>query len=72
MRNSMEVSQDLFEVLADFRGTSIFMISISLEQHSFGVISEMYGSVAICKHSTAQWFPRDNQQRESPPSPPVR
>ena len=68
----MEASQDLFEVLADFRGTSIFMISVSLEQHPFGVISEMYGSVAICKQSTVQWFPRDNQQRESPPSPPVR
>ena len=72
MRNSMEASQDLFEVLAEFRGTSIFMISISLEQHSFGVISEMYGSVAICKQSTVQWFPRDSQQRESLPSPPVR
>ena len=48
------------------------MISISLEQHSFGVISEMYGSVAICKQSTVQWFPKDNPQRESPPSPPVR
>ena len=48
------------------------MISDSLEQHPFGVISEMYGSVAICKQSTVQWFPRDNQQRESPPSPPVR
>ena len=72
MRNSMEASQDLFEVLADFRGTSIFMISVSLKQHLFGVISEMYGSVAICKRSTVQWFPRDNPQRESPPSPPVR
>ena len=68
----MEASQDLFEVLEDFRGTSIVMISISLEQHSFGVISEMYGSVEICKQSTVQWFPRDNPQRESPPSPPVR
>ena len=48
------------------------MISVSLEQHPFGVISEMYGSVAICKRSTVQWFPRDNPQRESPPSPPVR
>ena len=68
----MEASQDLFEVLADFRGASVFMISISLEQHSFGVISEMYGSVAICKQSTVQWFPRDSPQRESPLSPPVR
>ena len=48
------------------------MISVSLEQHPFRVISEMYGSVAICKQSTVQWFPRDNQQRESPLSPPVR
>ena len=48
------------------------MISVSLEQHPFGVISEMYGSVAICKQSTVQWFPRDSQQRESPLSPPVR
>lgn len=72
MRNSMEASQDLFVVLAESRRTLIFMISISLEQHPFGVISEMYGSVAICKQSTVQWFPRDNQQRESPPSPPVR
>ena len=68
----METSHDLFEVLADFRGTSFFMISISLEQHFFGVISEMHVSVAICKQSTVQWFPRDNQQRESPLSPPVR
>ena len=68
----MEASQALFVVLADSGGTSVFMISISLEQHSFGVISEMYGSVAICKQSTVQWFPRDNPQRESPPSPPVR
>ena len=68
----MEVSQDLFVVEAESRGTSIFMISVSLEQHPFGVISEMYGSVAICKQSTVQWFPRDNPQRESPPSPPVR
>ena len=72
MRNSMEASQDLFEVLADSSGTQIFLSSISLEQHPFGVISEMYGSVAICKQSTVQWFPRDNQQRESLPSPPVR
>ena len=48
------------------------MISDSLEQHPFGVISEMYGSVAICKQFTVQWFPKDNPQRESPPSPPVR
>ena len=68
----MEASQDLVEVLVDFRGTSIVMISVSLEQHPFGVISEMYGSVAICKQSTVQWFPKDNPQRESPPSPPVR
>ena len=72
MLNSMEASQALFVVLADSRGTSVFMISISLEQHPLGVISEMYGSIAICKQSTVQWFPRDNQQRESPPSPPVR
>ena len=72
MRNSMEAFQDLFVVLADFRGTWIFMIWVSLEQHPFGVISEMYGSVAICKQSTVQWFPKDNPQRESPPSPPVR
>lgn len=65
-------SQDLFVVVAESRGTKIFMISIILEQHPFGVISEMYGSVAICKQSTVQWFPRDNPQRESPPSPPVR
>ena len=68
----MEASQALFVVLAYSRGTSIVMISVSLEQHPFGVISEMYGSVAICKRSTVQWFPRDNPQRESPPSPPVR
>ena len=68
----MEASQDLFVVVTESRGTSIVMISISLEQHPFGVISEMYGSVAICKQSTVQWFPRDNQQRESLPSPPVR
>ena len=68
----MEVSHELFEVVADFRETSIFMIPVSLDQHPFGVISEMYGSVAICKQSTVQWFPRDNQQRESLPSPPVR
>ena len=68
----MEASQDLFVVVAESRGTSIVMITISLEQHPFGVISEMYGSVAICKQSTVQWFPRDNPQRESPPSPPVR
>jgi len=72
MRNSMEVSQALFEIIADSGGTKIFMISVSVEQHPFGVISEMYGSVAICKQSTVQWFPKDNQQRESPPSPPVR
>ena len=48
----MEASQDLFVVVAESRGTSIVMISISLEQHPFGVISEMYGSVAICKQST--------------------
>ncbi len=72
MRNSMEASQALFVVPADSGGTYIVMISISLEQHPFGVISEMYGSVAICKQSTVQWFPRDNQQRESPLSPPVR
>ena len=68
----MEASQNLFGVVAESGGTSIFMISVSLEQHPFGVISEMYGSVAICKRSTVQWFPRDNPQRESPPSPPVR
>ena len=68
----MEASQALFVVIADSGGTSIVMISVSLEQHPFGVISEMYGSVAICKQSTVQWFPRDNQQRESLPSPPVR
>ena len=72
MCNSMEVSQALFLVTADSGGTKIVMISVSLEQHPFGVISEMYGSVAICKQSTVQWFPRDNPQRESPPSPPVR
>ena len=72
MRNSMEASQALFVVIAESGGTSIVMISVSLEQHPFGVISEMYGSVAICKQSTVQWFPRDNPQRESPPSPPVR
>ena len=72
MRNSMEASQDLFVVLTESRRTLIFMISVILEQHPFGVISEMYGSVAICKQSTVQWFPRDNPQRESPPSPPVR
>ena len=72
MRDSMEASQALFVVIADSGGTSIVMISVSLEQHPFGVISEMYGSVAICKRSTVQWFPRDNPQRESPPSPPVR
>ena len=72
MRRSIEASQDLFVVVAESRVTEIFMISISLEQHPFGVISEMYGSVAICKRSTVQWFPRDNPQRESPPSPPVR
>ena len=64
----MEASQAVFVVIAD----SVVMISVSLEQNPFGVISEMYGSVAICKQSTVQWFPRDNQQRESPPSPPVR
>ena len=68
----MVASQALFLVLADSRRNLDFMISVSLEQHSFGVISEMYGSVAICKQSTVQWFPRDNLQRESPPSPPVR
>ena len=68
----MEASQALFVVIAESGGTSIVMISVSLEQHPFGVISEMYGSVAICKQSTVQWFPRDNQQRESPPCPPVR
>ena len=68
----MEASQALFVVIAESGGTSIVMISVSLEQHPFGVISEMYGSVAICKRSTVQWFPRDNPQRESPPSPPVR
>ena len=68
----MEVSQALFVIIADTGGTKIFMISVSVEQHPFGVISEMYGSVAICKQSTVQWFPRDNQQRESLPSPPVR
>ena len=68
----MEASQDLFEVLADFKGTSIVMISVSLDQHPFGVISEMYGSIAICKQSTVQWFPRDSPQRESPLSPPAR
>ena len=68
----MGASQALFVVLADSRGTRIFMISVSLEQCSFGVISEMYRSVAICKQSTVQWFPKDNPQRESPPSPPVR
>ena len=72
MRNSMEASRDLFVVLTESRRTLFFMISISLEQHSFEVISEMYGSVAICKQSTVQWFPKDNPQRESPPSPPVR
>ena len=72
MRHSMEASQALFEVIEDSGGTSVFMISDSLEQHPFGVISEMYGSVAICKQSTVQWFPKDNPQRESPPSPPVR
>ena len=72
MRNSMEASQELFVVIAESGGNSIVMISVSLEQHPFGVISEMYGSVAICKQSTVQWFPRDNQQRESLPSPPVR
>ena len=64
----MEASQALFVVIGD----SVVMISVSLEQHPFRVISEMYGSVAICKQSTVQWFPRDNPQRESPPSPPVR
>ena len=68
----MEASQALFVVIAESGGTSIVMISVSLEQHPFGVISEMYGSVAICKQSTVQWFPKDNPQRESPPSPPVR
>ena len=68
----MEASQALFEVIEDSGETSVFMISDSLEQHPFGVISEMYGSVAICKQSTVQWFPKDNPQRESPPSPPVR
>ena len=68
----MEASQALFVVKAESGGTSIIMISVSLEQHPFGVISEMYGSVAICKQSTVQWFPRDNPQRESPPCPPVR
>ena len=68
----MEASQALFVVKAESGGTSIIMISVSLEQHPFGVISEMYGSVAICKQSTVQWFPRDNQQRESLPSLPVR
>ena len=68
----MVASQALFVVLADSRRNLDFMISVSLEQRSFGVISEMYRSVAICKQSTVQWFPRDNQQRESPPSPPVR
>ena len=72
MRNSMEVFRALFVIKADSGGTKIFMISVSLEQHPFGVISEMYGSVAICKQFTVQWFPRDNQQRESPLSPPVR
>ena len=72
MRHSMEASQALFVVIAESGGTSIVMISVSLEQRPFGVISEMYGSVAICKQSTVQWFPRDNPQRESPPSPPVR
>ena len=64
----MEASQALFVVIAD----SVVMISVSLEQNPFGVISEMYGSVAICKQSTVQWFPKDNPQRELPPSPPVR
>ena len=64
MRNSMEASQALFVVIADSGETLIVMISVSLEQHPFGVISEMYGSVAICKQSTVQWFPRDNPQRE--------
>ena len=68
----MVASQALFVVLADSRRILVFMISVSLEQRSFGVISEMYRSVAICKQSTVQWFPRDNQQRESPPSLPVR
>ena len=68
----MEASQALFVVIAESGGTSIVMISVSLEQHPFGVISEMYGSVAICKQSTVQWFPRDNPQRESLLSPPVR
>ena len=72
MRHSMEASRDLFVVLTESRRTLFFMISDSLEQHPFGVISEMYGSVAICKQSTVQWFPKDNPQRESPPSPPVR
>ena len=52
MRNSMEASQALFVVKAESGGTSIIMISVSLEQHPFGVISEMYGSVEICKQST--------------------
>ena len=72
MSNSIEASRALFAVLADSRGTWILMISVSLDQNPFGVISEMYRSVAICKQSTVQWFPRDNQQRESPPPPPVR
>ena len=72
MRNSKEASQALFVVIEESGGTSIVTIPVSLEQHPFGVISEMYGSVAICKQSTVQWFPRDNPQRESPLSPPVR
>ena len=59
-------------VLVDSIGIQIFMILVSLDQHPFGVISKMYGSVAICNVFTVQWFPRDSQQRESPPSPPVR
>ena len=43
MSHSVEVSQDLFVVEAESRGTSIFMISVSLEQHPFGVISECMG-----------------------------
>ena len=31
----------------------------------------MYESVEICKQFIAQWFPRDSQQRELPPSLPV-
>ena len=64
----MEVSQELFVIIADFKGTSIVMISVSLEQRSFGVISEMYRCVQFVNSLLSNGSPGIiNKENHLPP-----